>query len=195
MQACTFGWNQAPYAFCTAMKTLTWLLRPANLPTVEDVGHSLKGQYSERCSTVRRLEGLRVGKQKVLVQELDLANHRGTKPRAHWLPYIDDYLAIVQGATKQERMASYRLRRRRPAKMSSSSVSSYDCTGLRGLRLYGQIYLPVHVLNLVGRRAWHTKFTSTKFKFSTHGQPASARSSSYLKYGLPSGGLCPMTAS
>eukprot|EP01052_Picozoa_sp_SAG31_P087059 SAG31_NODE_47977_length_203_cov_10.894231_1_plen_35_part_01 len=33
------------------------------------------------------------------VQELDPANHRGTKPRAHWLPYIDDYLATVQGAT------------------------------------------------------------------------------------------------
>ena len=92
-----FGWSTAPYAFCTAMKVLTHLLRAASLSTARTVSESLAGGWRDRCQEVERLDGLRVGNRKVRVQELSQAVLSSAKPDVDWLPYIDDYLGTIKG--------------------------------------------------------------------------------------------------
>ena len=92
-----FGWSLSPFAFCTAMKTLTKLLRAASLPTAESVGAHLSGDYRERVQEVTRLEGLRVGSRKVRVGELSQESLGSVKSWVDWLPYIDDYLGTIKG--------------------------------------------------------------------------------------------------
>ena len=116
-----FGWSTSPYAFCTAMKTLTRLLRAASVPTAEAVGESLA---SARGQAVPRLGGLRVGNRKVRVQELSRTALSSVKRNADWLPYIDDYLATVKGSTEAVRMS-------RAEAEKEHADSALDFLGLR----------------------------------------------------------------
>eukprot|EP01044_Picomonas_judraskeda_P006767 COSAG03_NODE_693_length_6256_cov_6.381355_4_plen_547_part_00 len=98
-----FGWSLSPFAFCTAMKTLTKLLRAASLPSAEAVGQHLAAGWREQLRQVSLLEGLRVGQQKVRVAELQREALSSVKPWVDWLPYIDDYLGTIKGPSRSIR--------------------------------------------------------------------------------------------
>ena len=151
-----FGWSTSPYAFCTAMKTLTRLLRAAHLPTAEVVAQSLSGAYVEQCSELERLSGLRVGSTPVRAVELSAAAVQSVRPETDWLPYIDDYLATVRGATEAERAE-------RAEAAKQHAEESLDFLGLRKHAEKGQ-WVPKPTIDHLGIHVDSTtgQFLATK---------------------------------
>lgn len=99
MTALPFGWNQSPYAFTTAMKTLVRLLRSPDLPTGIDQEKALRSPLARSDVEMRYVAGRRVA---IWQMPKDLAAARRVFP---WdvLPYCDDFLIVVHGRSKLER--------------------------------------------------------------------------------------------
>ena len=60
MTALPFGWNQSPYCFTTAMKTLVRLLRTPMLPTVREQTALMTSPAGRRDVTMRWVGGRRI---------------------------------------------------------------------------------------------------------------------------------------
>ena len=96
-----FGWNQAGWAFCTAMKVLTRLLRSQGAPTPAEMATAGERLVAEVKST---MEVLRVGNRRVALQSLEQTAEGPARVRWHILPYCDDYLIVILGATVEDRI-------------------------------------------------------------------------------------------
>lgn len=99
MSALPFGWNQSPYCFTTAMKTLVRLLRTPSVPTVREQTSLLRSPAGRRDVTMRWVGGRRVA---MWVMPQVAAE---VEARFPWdiLPYCDDFLIIIHGESKEVR--------------------------------------------------------------------------------------------
>ena len=100
MTALPFGWNQSPYCFTTAMKTLVRLLRTPSVPTVREQTSLLRSPAGRRDVSMRWVGGRRVA---MWVMPQDAEEVRSRYP---WdiLPYCDDFLVIIHGETRELRL-------------------------------------------------------------------------------------------
>jgi hypothetical protein len=100
MTALPFGWNQSPYCFTTAMKTLVRLLRTPMLPTVREQTSLLKSPAGRRDVTMRWVGGRRIAMWVMPEAAEEM------RQRFPWdiLPYCDDFLVIIHGESSEVRL-------------------------------------------------------------------------------------------
>ena len=124
--ALPFGWNASPYIFNAIMKTLTRMLSNPGMPSPSEMARLQS--VPERAASPAGRQGmstLSVGGRRVgMWQESRDRSERAARPYPwHILPYCDDYLVVIRGATEVER-------RQREVEAKAVIVQALEVLGL-----------------------------------------------------------------
>ena len=106
--ALPFGWNASPYIFNAIMKTLTRTLSNPGMPSPAEMAElqQVPLQSAARAASPAGRSGLStlsVGGKRVGMYQSSRAREEAPPYPWHILPYCDDYLVVIRGATEAER--------------------------------------------------------------------------------------------